>query len=193
MDYVKVIWHMSLKDYETDPIEIYYEVEDFKLVRGFELFINGSYQILPVGVDIPTIEHMNDQADTFTAFEITRVEFEFHWRKANQYSRWRFLVPNLKNVFLMVVLFFISLTFKIFLTATSKITYDFYRGIPFPFLTLYGEHCQISWLLCGFEKVVSVSIWMFVLDIVFWYFVSSLVIREIFPFLQKVLKQRESK
>ena len=186
MDYIKVVWHMALANYETEPIEFYYEVEDQKLVRGLELFIDRSYQILPAGQDIPTIEYMNDQADTFTAFGITESEFDFHWAQANHYSKWRFLIPGFENVIVFSALFLLSLMVKLNLRMTSKITSDFFRGMPFPFLRLNGTFCGISWPLCVNESIDSVSYWMLGLNLAFLYLAASLIARDLFPFLRKI-------
>lgn len=85
MKYVLAIWHLStIEEYEDTPISFFYEVENGKSIRGLERFINNSYTLLPSNQDVPTIDTMNDSGGEFTAFEIRKSEFEFHWSLATK-------------------------------------------------------------------------------------------------------------
>lgn len=89
MNYIKVVWNQSNKDY---PVLIYSELEDDQYEsRKIEKYIDGSYgyafnnhEINDSGLSkcaVPSIEKIAEDSE-FEPFEITKEEFEEVWHKA---------------------------------------------------------------------------------------------------------------
>ncbi len=79
MKYIKVHWHLPPEDYKNEPIQFFHEVDGKRSVRGFEVYTDGTYQILPTGIEVPAIEEINKLGEEFSVIEIPKEEFLHHW------------------------------------------------------------------------------------------------------------------
>jgi hypothetical protein len=91
---------------------------------------------------------------------------------------WNFLQPRRLKIAFFVVFTLFALTVTTSFEATSKVTWQAYRGIPFPFIILFEnvpmEQCPIN-TMCVATNIQQFFLYALLLDMLVWYLLSCAI------------------
>lgn len=106
-----------------------------------------------------------------------KVNIQVHFGENSMKSLHLFLRLNAVKMVLQVILLILASLVTSGYEATSKVSWQENRGIPFPFVTIsyYSGPCLYQ-IYCQQAKIIYLSMCAIIGNVIVWYFVSCVIV-----------------